>query len=32
MIRNELMMTMALVGVTRIEDISRDMVAWRPTR
>jgi L-lactate dehydrogenase (cytochrome) len=32
MIRNELIMTMALVGVTRIEDISRDMVAWRPTR
>jgi L-lactate dehydrogenase (cytochrome) len=32
MIRNELIMTMALVGVTHIEDISRDMVAWRPTR
>lgn len=32
MIRNELAMTMALVGVTRIEDICRDMVEWRPTR
>lgn len=32
MIRNELSMTMALVGVTRIEDIHRDMVEWRPTR
>jgi L-lactate dehydrogenase (cytochrome) len=32
MIRNELAMTMALVGVTRIEDIQRDMVQWRPTR
>ncbi len=32
MIRNELAMTMALVGVTRIEDIRRDMVEWRPTR
>jgi len=32
MIRNELSMTMALVGVTRIADIRRDMVEWRPTR
>jgi L-lactate dehydrogenase (cytochrome) len=32
MIRNELAMTMALVGVTRIQDIQRDMVQWRPTR
>lgn len=32
MIRNELAMTMALVGVTRISDINRDMVRWRPTR
>lgn len=32
MIRNELSMTMALVGVTRIEDIHRSMVEWRPTR
>jgi len=32
MIRNELSMTMALVGVTRIEDIHRNMVEWRPTR
>lgn len=32
MIRNELAMTMALVGVTRVVDINRDMVQWRPTR
>ena len=32
MIRNELAMTMALVGVTRVSDINRDMVQWRPTR
>jgi L-lactate dehydrogenase (cytochrome) len=32
MIHDELAMTMALVGVTRISDISRDMVRWRSTR